>query len=97
MFSFVWENWKLIEGEEDGDLRRNLFLSMDHVRERLSKREQQIDRMDEEANQMRDQIERLAAKVESNTAGLQSVLQQTRAVRFLSTIFSRIKRRFSPH
>jgi len=93
MFSFVWENWKRAENDIDADARRNLFLSMDHIRERLSKREQQIDQMADDAAEMLKKIERLSSQIEGNTIELQNLRVQTKAIRFLSTLPERIKRR----
>lgn len=96
MFSFVWENWKRVENDIDADARRNLFLSIDHIRERLSKRERQIDQMEDDAAEMRKKIERLSSLIEGNTIELQNLRVQTKAIRFLSTFPERIKRRFKP-
>lgn len=94
MFSFVWENWKRIDNDTDAESRRALFLSMDHIRERLSHREQQIDQMNEDAQVMREQIERLASRVEGNTIELQIIRHQTRAFRFLATVPQRMRDKF---
>ena len=97
MFSFVWENWRLADGDTDADIRRNLFLSMDHIRERFSMRERQIDQMNEDAEEMRRQIGTLALKIEANDIQLRKIAEQTTLARLPATLLGKMKRLFASH
>jgi hypothetical protein len=96
MFSFVWENWRRIgarpPAEIEATFRQRIFITLDHLREALHRREREIDELKrdlsfagralQEAAALRDEVTRLqgaVAGLESEIAGLRqppSLLQR---------------------
>ena len=102
MFSFIWENWRRVDGDADADLRRTLFLSVDHMRETACHREQHIDELKAETAELRQEsldlrkkLEEVAAIIVANRNEPGNIRMPTSILRFVSTLLKRVKFHFS--